>query len=170
MYRDETKNLVNFSKNVNWELFDDGIISFFDIMLSSNYISESGNNCKVLNDTILDVVSSKHSLYYMIYFSFSGGSPSSGGTDSYYSIELPISLIINNMTYRPVIVSAMYDASGISSDTGYNQVLYPDIGISGRTINFRTLSSQRINLTSSILSGMQFTAIYYITNFSIALI
>ena len=38
MYRDETKNLVNFSKkkkkNVNWELFTGGVMSFSKIRLS----------------------------------------------------------------------------------------------------------------------------------------
>ena len=170
MYRDETKNLVNFLKNVNWELFKDGIITFYSISLSSSSISTSGNNCEVSQDAILDVISNKHSLYYIINFSFPGGVPSSGGNSSYYSIDLPISLIINNISYRPFIISARYSANNISSDTAYNQVLYPEISTISSTVNFRTLSAQRINLTSNILSGMQFTAIYYIGNFSNALI
>lgn len=171
MYRDETKNLVNFANNVNWELFDDGVISFSQISLSSSDISASGNSCEVLDNAILDVISNKRSLYHIINFKFSSSSvPPSGGTNSYYSIEIPRSLMINNISYRPFIISARYSANGISSDTAYNQVLYPEIGASGSELNFRTLSAQRISLSSSLLSGMQFTAIYYIRYFSDALI
>ena len=170
MYRDETKNLVNFPKNVNWELFDDGIISFSQISLSSSDISVRDNTCEILDNTILDAISNKHSLYYIITFDFSSGSvPPSAGSESYYAIELPYFLTINNIQYRAFIISAWYNANGITSDTGYNQVLYPDMGY-GNSINFRTISAQNINLTSSVLCGMQFTAVYYIRYFSNALI
>lgn len=169
MYRDETKNLVNFAKNVNWELFEDGVISFSQIALTSSSISMVNNNCTVLDDTILRAISDKYSLCYEINFRFYSNAFPSGITNNKFSVFLPYVLSINNINYKSSIISAWYDASDIPSNTGYNQVLYPDLA-TANSIAYRTLNKQSINLTGDILGGMQFTALYSIQRFSDALI
>lgn len=168
MYRDETKNLVNFSKNINWELFAGGVISFSQTILSSSDISIINNTCTVLDDKILSVISNKHSLYYLITFRFYSNAFSKNVNNKYFSVFLPSTLDINNITYNAYIISAWYDASNVPN-LSFNQVLYPDLD-AANGINFRTLSGNSMVLTGDILGGMQFTAVYCISNFSDALI